>query len=331
MCWGDWMPSIRKLCAVVTAMTIMTAVGSVWADEWPNHPISVVIPFASGTTDETIARTVLDPAGSQIGANFVLENRPGGGGTVGIASVAKAPADGYTLLLANSTMTAAVMLHKSLPYDTVRDLQPVAMFGGEPSMLMAAPGKGYANLTDLLAAAKAQPGSLKFGSVGVGSASYIAGERFVQLAGLEVTHVSYSGAAEALTDLAAGRIDFYFVPVTPALPLITQGKAVPLAISTPNRLQSLSGLPTLTESGYALPSYLSWCGLAAPAKTPPGIVDKINSAVGKMLELPAVRTKLLRTGYVPTALTPQQFGNFISDEVAAMVRLGKQAHIEPLD
>lgn len=325
------MPFIGKLCAVAAVLPIMLSARSVVADEWPNHPISVVVPFASGTTDEMVARTVLDPAGSQIGVNFVLENRPGGGGMVGVASVVNAPADGYTLLLATSAMASAVILHKSLPYNAARDLEPIAMFAGEPSMLIAAPGKGYGSLGDLLGAAKAQPGSLKFGSVGIGSASHIFGQRFVQLAGLDVAHVSYSGAAEALADLTAGRIDFYFVPVTPALPLITQGKAVALAVSTPTRLQSLSGLPTLTESGYAFPFYLSWCGLAAPAKTPPEIVNKINGVIGKILDLPAVRTKLLRTGYVPTSLTPQQFGHFISDEMDAMAKLGKEAHIQPLD
>src|SRR5205085_1627844 len=149
----------------------------------------------------------------------------------------------------------------------VRDLAPVAMFALEPSMLMAAPGKGYNSVADLLTAAKANPGGIKFASVGVGSASYIAGERFRQVAGLNAVHVSYSGAAPAIADLAAGRIDFYFVPVTPALPLITEGKGVPLAVTTPDRLQALPGLPTLKESGYAIP-YLSWCGLSAPAKTP---------------------------------------------------------------
>lgn len=259
----------------------------------------------------------------------MLENRPGRGGTAAVASVAKAAPDGYTLLLATSAM-AAVILHKSLPYDTVPDLASVAMFAIEPGMLMAAPGKGYNSVADLVAAAKANPGAIKFGSVGLGSASYIAGERFRQLAGLTVGHVAYSGAAEALADLAAGRIDFYFVPVTPALPLIVQGKGIALAVSTPDRLQSLPGLPTLKESGYAIP-YLSWCGLSAPAKTSPEIVNKVNRIIANALELPAVRTKLLRTGYVPAAMTAQQYAGFVADDVAAMINLGKEARIEPLD
>jgi tripartite-type tricarboxylate transporter receptor subunit TctC len=318
-----------KLWATLTSDVAIA--NAALADEWPSHRILVVSPFVAGTTCDTIARTVLDPAGSQIGQSFVLENRPGGGGTVGVASVVKAAPDGYTLLLATSQMITAAIMHKSLPYDTARDLEPIAMFGGEPSMLMAAPGKGYGTVADLIAAAKAQPGKIKFASVGVGSASYIAGERFSQMAGLDVVHVAYPGAAEALVNLAAGRIDFYFIPVVPALPLITQGKAVPLAVSTINRLPSLSGLPTLRESGYPLSPYLTWCGLSAPAKTPPEVIDKLNGVIGKVLELPGIRAKLLQTGYQPAPMSPQQSMSFVAADLDAMIKLAKQAHIEPLD
>jgi tripartite-type tricarboxylate transporter receptor subunit TctC len=325
------MGPIRKLRAVIVGIAALAAGSAAFAEEWPKRPILVVSPFAAGTTDDTVAQIVLGPAGSQIGQSFVLENHPGGGGIVGVASVVKAAPDGYTLLLTTEAMSAAVILHKSLPYDIVRDLEPVAMFGGEPSMLMGAPGKAYTSVASLVAAAKASPGAIKFGSVGVGSASYIAAERFNQSAGLDVTHVAYPGAAEALADLAAGRIDFYFVPVTPALPLITQGKAVPLAVSTLNRLQSLPGLPTLKESGYSVPIYLTWCGLAAPAKTPPEIISKLNGAIAKALDLSAVRTKLLRTGYLPAPMTAEQYRSFVADDVAAIIGLGKDAHIQPLD
>jgi tripartite-type tricarboxylate transporter receptor subunit TctC len=223
------------------------------------------------------------------------------------------------------------VLHKSLPYDVAHDLAPVAMFGGAPSMLMAAPQKGYNTVADLVAAAKASPGKMKFGSVGIGSASHIAGARFSQLAGIDVAHAGYSGPTAALDDLVAGRIDFYFIPVTPALPLIVQGKGVPLAVSTRNRLQSLPGLPTLAETGYFLPVYLTWCGLAAPANTPSAVVAKLNDVVAKVLEMPAVRTKLLRTGYLPEPMSTEQFAQFMAEDLAAMVRLGKEAHIEPTD
>jgi tripartite-type tricarboxylate transporter receptor subunit TctC len=326
----DQMGLVKRWHAAVVAIAFIVAANVALAGEWPKHPILVVSPFATVTTSDTIAQTVLGPAGAQLGQPFVLENRPGRGGTAAVASVAKVTPDGYTLLLATSAMTAAVIMHKSLPYDIVSDLAPVAMFAVEPGMLMAAPGKGYNSVADLVAAAKATPGAIKFGSVGLGSASYIAGERFRQLAGLNVVHVAYTGAAEALADLTAGRIDFYFVPVTPALPLIVQGKGTALAVSTPDRLRSLPGLPTLKESGYVIP-YLNWCGLSVPAKTSPDIIAKMNRVIADVLELPAVRTKLLRTGYVPAPMSAQQYGEFVANDVAAMTDLGKQAHIEPLD
>ncbi len=322
------MGPLLRLCATGAMIAALAAPNRATADEWPSHPILVVSPFAAGTTDDIVAHTVLDPAGSQIGHPFIIENRPGGEGSVGVVSVVKAPPDGYTLLLATSVMTTAVISHKSLPYDVVHDLVPVAMFGGEPSMLMAAPEKGYNSVADLVAAAKNH--QIKFGSIGIGSASYIAGQRFSALAGLSATHVAYPGASQALDDLTARRIDFYFVPVTPALPLIVQGKAVPLAVSTPKRLQSLPGLPTLIESGYPLPVYLTWCGLAAPANTPSTIVSKLNTVIGKVLELPAVQSKLLRTGYLPEPMTSEQFATFIANDVAAMIMLSKEAQIETL-
>jgi tripartite-type tricarboxylate transporter receptor subunit TctC len=325
------MGPIRKLWAAVASVAAVAVATAAPADEWPTHQILVISPFAAGTTNDIVAHTVLDPVGSQIGQPFTIENHPGGGGNVGVISVVKAAPDGHTLLLATSAMTAAAIQRKSLPYDAVHDLAPVAMFGGEPSMLMAAPGKGYTNVADLVAAAKANPGKVKFGSVGIGSASFIAGQRFSQLAGIEAVHVVFAGAAAALHDLSGGRIDFYFVPVTPALPLIVQGKAVPLAVSTPNRLQSLPGLPTLIESGYPLPVYLTWCGLAAPANTSSAIVSKLNAVIGKVLELPAVRTKLLRVGYLPEPMTVEQFEHFIVEDWAAMIRFGQAAPIEAPD
>jgi tripartite-type tricarboxylate transporter receptor subunit TctC len=323
------MGAVSRSCAAFASVVVVAS--AALANEWPSRPILVVSPFATGTTNDIVAHMVLDPAASQLGQPFIIENRPGGAGTLGVTAVAKAAPDGYTLLLATSALTTSVVLHKSLPYDVGHDFTPVAMFSGAPSLLMAAPGKGYTSVADLAAAAKAKPGKIKFGSVGIGSASYIAGVRFGQLAGLDIAHVAYAGPAEALDGLAAGRIDFYFVPVTPALPLIVQGKAVPLAVSTSNRLQSLPGLPTLGESGYPLPVYMTWCGLAAPANTPSAIVSKLNSVVGEVLDLPAVRTKLLRTGYLPEPMTTEQFARFITEDLAAMVRLGKEAHIEPAD
>ena len=324
------MDSLRNLCAVFVAVVVLGAGTPALAQEWPMHAITVVSPFVSGTTNDLVARIVLDPVGQQFRQPFVLENRPGGDGTVGVESVVKAEPDGQTLLLMTSAMSAAVILHKTLPYDALRDLEPVAMFGGEPSMLVASPGKGYAKVADLVAAAKEKPGQLKFASVGIGSASYFAGERFGLTAGLSVQHLAFAGPDKALAALREGRVDFYFIPVVPALPLITEGRVVPLAVTTPNRLPSLRGLPTLAESGYPIPTYLTWSGLAAPAKTPRTIVDTLNAAVVKAMGLPPVQKDLLRIGFLPAPMSPEQFATFFSDDVAGMTKLAKDAHIEPL-
>ena len=303
----------------------------VMAQQWPARSVLVVSPFAAGTTYDLVAHLVLDQVAREIGQSFVVENRPGGGGSVGVTSVVKAAPDGYTLLLSSSSMSAAVILHKSLPYDAQRDLAPVALLGGEPSILLATPGKNFSTVDDLVAAAKANPGKLKFASVGIGSASHLAGERFRLVAGLDVQHIPYGGPVEALNDLAAGRIDFYFVPITPALPLAAQGKAMPLAVSTTLRWPPLPDLPTLAEMGYPISTFLTWCGLSAPAKTPRAIIDNLNDAIGSVLDLDAIKLRMQRMGFKPEQMDPEQFGKFFADDVATTMELGKEAHIQPLD
>jgi tripartite-type tricarboxylate transporter receptor subunit TctC len=319
------------IAACVAGALAITSGAAVAAPAWPTRQILVVSPFYAGTTYDLVARLVLDQVAREIGQPFVLENRPGDDGAVGVTSVVKAPPDGYTLLLSSSAMSTAVILHKSLPYDALRDLAPVAMLGGQPSMLVAAPGKGYATVDALVAAAKANPGKLKFASVGIGTASHLAGERFRLVAGIDVHHVPYPGPAEAFNDLTAGRVDFYFVPIPVALPLAVQGKVVPLAVSTITPWPTLTALPTLAESGYSIATFLIWCGLSAPAKTPHDVVDKLNDAIGDALALPPIQDRLLRMGVKPTPMDADQYGSFFADDIAATIKLGKNAHIAPTD
>ncbi len=322
------MDLLRALSAGLIALVTLGAADTASAQGWPTRAVTVVVPFVSGTTDELVARIVLGPVGQVLGQPFNFENRTGGDGTVGVESVVKANPDGQTLLLSSSAMISAVILHKTLPYDVLHDLEPIAMFGGEPTMLVGAPNKGYASVADLVAAAKAKPGELKYASVGVGSPSYLAGERFRLAAGLDVKHVAYAGPDQAIADLNSGRVDFYFIPVLPALPLISEGRAVPLAVSTPHRLQSLRGLPTLDETGYPIGQYLEWCGLSAPANTPRDVVDKLNAAIVKALDLPAVHSQLLRTGFEPAPMNADQFSAFVANDLGAMNKLAQDAHIE---
>lgn len=303
--------------------------GSAFAQAWPARQIVVVSPFFAGTTYDLVARLVLDQVTRKIGQPFVLENRPGDDGSVGVASVVKAAPDGYTLLLSTSAMVTAAIQHKALPYDMLRDLAPVALFGGQPSALLAAPGKGYTNADALVTAAKANPGKLKFASTGIGTAPYLAGERFRLVAEVNVQHVAYADPTEALNDLAAGRIDFYFVPIPAAVALAVHSKAALLAVTTTGRWKALPDVPTLAETGYAIDTFLIWCGLSAPAKTPQKVIDKLNAAIGDAMDLPAIQDRLERMGFKPTPMEPDQYGQFFADNIAAMTKLGQDVNIKP--
>jgi len=301
------------------------------APDWPIRPVLTISPFTAGSANDVVARLVLDQVGQQVGQALVVENRSGGGGIVGVASVVRAEPDGYTLLLSSASMSSAVVLHSALPYDALRDLVPIAMMGVQPSVLVAAPGKGFKTVAELVGAAKAKPGQLNFASAGIGSASHIAGERFRLAAGLQVQHIPYRGPVEALTDLMTGRVDFYFLPIAAALPLIKQGKVVALAVSTPARTQSLPYVPTIAQAGYPDAEYLFWGGISAPVKTPRAIVEKLNHEVNKALAVPAVEEKLQNLGVQPKPMTPDQFAKFFADDVATTVKLGKDANIAPMD
>src|SRR5262244_410681 len=237
--WRNRMGSTRMLLGALLATALgATAATPTSAQSWPSRPITAISPFSAGNAVDIVGRIVLEQVSQQIGQSFVIENRPGGGGTVAFNSVAKATPDGYTILLGSSTFSAAVVLHKKLPYDTLSDFTAVAPFGVQPSVLVTAPSHGFKTVAELVAAAKAKPGQMNFASAGIGAASHIAGERFRLAAGLQVQHIPYRGPVEALTDLMTGRIDFYFLPIAAALPLIKQGKVVALAVSTPARTQS---------------------------------------------------------------------------------------------
>jgi tripartite-type tricarboxylate transporter receptor subunit TctC len=322
---------VTRLLAAAGLLIVLGAGSPAAAQDWPTRPVLVVSPFTAGSANDIVARLVLDQVGQQIGQAFVVENRPGGGGIVGVAAVVRAEPDGYTLLLSSASMSSAVILHSSLPYDELHDLVPVAMLGAQPSVLVAAPGKNFNTVAELVSAAKARPGQLDFASAGIGSASHIAGERFRLAAGLQVQHIPYRGPVEALSDLMTGRIDFYFLPIAPALPLIKQGKVTALAVSTPARAQSLPDVPTIAEAGYRDAEYLFWGGISAPAKTPRLIVDKLNREVNKALAKPAIEEKLQHLGVQPQPMTPDQFAKFFADDVAAMIKLGKDANIAPMD
>ncbi len=216
-------------CAAVLLSTAMTQ--PAMAQAWPNRTVSAIEPFAPGNANDIVARIVLDQVSKQVGQPIVLENRPGAGGITGVAAAARATPDGYTILVHSSSFSASYSLHKQLPYDTFKDFIAVVPLGFQPTVLVVAPSKPWKTLGELVAAAKAKPGSLNFASAGAGAASHLAAERFRLSAGFEAQHIPFKGPVEALTEVMTGRIDFYFLPVAPAINLINDGKVRALAVA----------------------------------------------------------------------------------------------------
>jgi len=327
--WEQSMTSFRSSYGAVLGVTLFAMSSAAVAETWPARPIQVISPFSAGAANDIVARIVLEQVSRQIGQSFVIENRPGGGGSLGAAAVAKSDPDGHTLLLYSSSLSSQVVLHKSLPFDPVRDFAPVILFGIQPSVLVAAPAKGWRSVADLVAAARADPGALNFASAGVGSASHMASERLRLAANVKVQHIPFRGPIEAFTEVISGRVDFYYLPIAPALPNISNGKVVALAVSTPERAALLPEVPTVAEAGYPGAQYLFWGGLAAPAKTPREIVDKLHAETEKALKLPGVQERLATLGSQSMPMSVDEFAKFVRDDVAATVKLANDINLLP--
>ena len=325
------MSANRSLRAALTGAALVAIISPAAAQEWPTRAITAISPFSAGNANDIVGRVVLDPVSKQLGQPIVVENWPGGGGSIGANAVAKAAPDGYTILLHSSSFSAEVVLHKTLPYDPLGDFTAVIPFGAQPSVLVAAPSKGFKTVADIVAAAKAKPGSLNFASAGVGSASHMAAERFRVSAGFTAQHIPFRGPAEAFAEVMAGRIDFYFLPIAPALPVLGDGKVIALAVSTPERAPALPNVPTTAEAGFPGASYLFWGGLFVPKKTPSNIVVRLHDETKKALDLPSVQERLSKLGVQPLPMTTEQFEQFFRDDVAVTVKLAKEVGIKPLD
>src|SRR5262245_1382187 len=238
------------------------------AQSWPVKPIRVIVPFTPGSGTDIMARTVSDKLTPQLGQPIVIENRPGAGGTIGGAIVAKSDPDGYTLFVHSSSYTVTPSTYKDLPYDTLRDLTGVIPLGLLPNVLVMAPSKGIRSVKELVAAAKARPGALNVATIGIGSATHLNAERFRFGAGIDVVAVPFKGTPEALTEVMTGRVDYYFCPVVAILPLLKDGKVLALAVGSTKRSSALPDLPTTVQAGVPNSDYNFWVGMFAPAKTP---------------------------------------------------------------
>jgi tripartite-type tricarboxylate transporter receptor subunit TctC len=295
------------------------------AEAWPTKPVRAIVPVGAGSTTDIIPRVVFEQLSTQLGQSIVVENRVGAGGTTGSGIVAKADPDGYTLLAHGSALTISPALYPNLGYDPARDLVAVVPFGISPNVLVVPPARGWKTVGDLVAAAKSKPGALNFSSVGVGSATHLSAERFRASAGIEAVHVPFKGGAEAMTEVIAGRVDFFFGPVPLVLPQIQAGKLAALAVNGARRSATLPNVPTTLEAGFANAEYPIWLGMFLPAKTPREIVDKLNRETLKALQEPKVRDKLAALGFEPMVMTPAQFAAHVEREIAVNAALVKAA------
>ena len=318
--------SISFAFAAIAAL--LNAVSTGHAQSWPSKPIRVIVPFSAGSATDIMARAVFDQISIQLGQPVVIENRVGAGGTLGVAAVAKSDADGYTILVHSSTHTVAPAIYATLPYDAKRDLTAVIPLANLPNVLVAAPGKGYKTARDLVAAAKANPGSMNYASAGVGSAAHLNAERFRMSADFPAVHVPFKGGPEALREIVAGRVDFYFCPIPPALPLIKEGQVVALAVSGSTRASAFPELPTTAEAGYPNSEFNFWVGVFLPSGTPRDIVAKLHAETQKALEVPVIRERMARLGAEPMPMTPVQFDAHVAKDIDAHAELAKAAGIK---
>ena len=320
--------SFRPFAGVLGAVLLLAA-SAATAEDWPTRPIRVISPFPAGSASDTVSRVVLDSVSQLVGQPMVIETKPGAGGIVGFADVAKADPDGYTLVTSSTSLGTGAVLHRHLPYDPVKDLVPVVMFGVQPNVLVASKESGFKTVADLVAAAKAKPGALTFASAGIGSSSHMAGERLRLAANIDVRHVPFRDTG--LTEVMAGRIDYYFIPLAAAASALGSGKLTVLAVSSPKRVALLPDAQSIVEAGYPNAIFRFWVGLSAPARTPRPIIDKIHDATEKALQNPALREKLAKLGVEPEPMGVDAFGKYVRDDIAATAQLAKEAHIEPLD
>jgi tripartite-type tricarboxylate transporter receptor subunit TctC len=315
---------MKRIHVALSILSVGLLSLSAEAQTWPTKPLKVIVPAGAGSTVDIIPRVVFEQLSTQLGQSIIVENRGGAGTTIGSSLVAKADSDGYSILVNSSAHTIAPSLYANLSYHPARDFAGVIPIGISPSVLVVPKDKGFRTAADFVAAARAKPAGLNFSSVGVGSATHLSAERFRLSAGLQAVHVPFKGGAEAMTEVIAGRIDFFFGPVGLVLPHVRDGKLVALAVNTNRRSTALPDVPTLAEAGFSNAEYPFWIGMFLPAKTPRELVDKLHRETLKALQEPKVRDKLATLGVDPMTMTPQEFDAYVEKAIASDAGLVKE-------
>ncbi|WP_316149674.1 tripartite tricarboxylate transporter substrate binding protein [Cupriavidus sp. BIC8F] len=300
-----------------------------WAqDGWPAKPITYIVPFAAGGSTDVLGRLIGQRLSQALGQPVVIENRPGAGGNVGSDYVAKAAPDGYTLVGGTiSSHAINVSLYPKMPYDPVKNFQPVALIGTLPNVLVVNANSPWKSVQDVIAAAKARPSGVSFGSSGNGTSQHLSGELFASMAGLKLLHVPFKGSSPAVQALLGNQVDMVFENSIAAMPLIQAGKLRALASTGPRRAPELPDVPTVAESGLKSYEIVSWQAIFAPAGTPMPIINRLAAEIGKIIREPEVRNRLVNMGIEPSGAGPAELSAFQKAEVAKWGKLVKSAGI----
>ena len=319
-------------CAALACITSLAALTPLMASAqsaYPSKPIRVIVPFAAGSTTDIIARAIADKMGQSMGQTLVIDNRGGASGTIGQQAVATAAPDGYTIMLHSSSHTVSPSTFAKLPFDTLGDFAGITPVATLPNALVISPSKNIKTLKELVAAAKAKPGTINFASAGQGSATHLNAEKFKMAAAIDATNIPFKGSADAVTEVLSGRVDYYFSPIAPVIGQIREGHLVALAVGSPKRAAALPEVPTTAEAGVPGSEFNFWIGMMAPAKTPREIVNRLHDEVVKALATPEVKERFLKLGADAWTLTPQQFDAYIKDEIVRNATLVKAAGLSP--
>lgn len=315
----------RTLAACLALGSAVLA-GTAWAQAYPTKPIRVIVPFPAGGGTDIIAREVTTKLMMSLGWSFVVENKPGSGGNLGVDAAAKAAADGYTLALGQtSNLAINPTLYRKMPYDSVKDLAPVGLVASAPLVMVVAADSPYKTLADVVNASKARPASLNFASPGNGTVAHLASELFQKTAGIKFTHIPYKGAAQASTDLIGGQVQLYMSSVPTLIGHIKNGKMRALAVTSLKRVDDLPQVPTVAESGYKGFEAVTWFGFVAPAALPKDIVVRLNTEINKALQSADVKKKLADQGADVLGGSPEQFGALIKSDITRWAPVIKES------
>jgi tripartite-type tricarboxylate transporter receptor subunit TctC len=298
------------------------------ADEFPSKPVRILVGFTPGGGPDITARQIAQKLGEIWKQQVIVENRPGAGGTLAAAQVAKAPPDGYTLLSVSSAHAIAPAIYANLPYDTLKDLSGITQTGTSKYVLVAAPSQGWKSVKDLIAAAKAKPGQINFSSAGVGSGTHFAGEIFKSMAQLDVVHVPFKGIPEALTETVTGRVHFFLAPIANAVGPVKDGRLLGLGVSMPERDSLLPEVPTVDEAG--VPGYQTdlWFGLLTSSAVPRPVIEKLNRDIVRVLGEPDLKSRWSAIGIVPTPMTAEAFDQRVREQIGVFTRFARAAGIK---